>query len=997
MAPPLPNWSHVHWPDIKYTPSWIRRLQMMYRNYWVTEITQNVFVVEDLVLKPYPRATITPPPTPCWTTMPTQVSWDTVPIIHPGRSSMWGAFGVDLWFYLILLCYFFFLLAIGGFAWYFLRGCGGGGGGDGPGSGPGFGSNGGKRRFGGPGGKKGKRKEPLFPFYGSYLTITKKALIAKVNGTSSSNHGNEVDGNSPPPMPGYGSALFYRPWSVFVNNTRLLVGTRVSHEFPVDDNCILNVVISIPVPPSTPQKSAPSNHEDLSLGYDDAAPSTGNDPSSGEDDASDSWIDDNASIGDFDNQHGDLPNSSGHHCSPSSTDNLARLRRLDDRFRRGNNSPATSLLRNIIWLFVYTVVSFLILGALLNIFGSEHPNGQCWTRSSYFLFAARRDRRPYMAIGFFLCFALFGLIVLFGREEITDWFWMIHSYAGEISWSLFEALPLVPSSIWNGLLVLYAWLLLLWEFYRHPDSPYKTLTISIVLSVGAIVLFLLDQRNSPKLKNTLGRIHSGWEGLSFSKTKDLAFDWTRVITFIRQSCWPVIQSLTGAAFSLVGHLLGLFCKGVWVVAKFIFEQQQAYNRGNDQYIAQLQRELADTKDQLIVKTQHEEDRYREVIKANNNWESDLEKLKQAKKEIAGLKRKNAVLSQQAQEAESDQPQIKASTQDASLEKENTVLRSTVERLKSRNAILSSNNKVLDKSRAENERLKARLMAVESQLKAAESKPKPQQTPSTKAPMTGKDGDEQAGNGTAQQNNNTSGASSGSQGSGQQRQPFGDKKQQLGTNGPKLEEADKESSVGTAKKEEPVDASQSHSQSGNQEPSEDQQPSGGAKPSQDDKPSAEKAQPKPSVSHSDRFNSSFPGGYSIVPTRADGLLCGYYAIIESLKAMDFKPLPEIDEFEKSFEDPEVRKALNFGLETGEILNSNWFGPDQLAVILRHCGEQRGRQLQLGYITDDDLLQVEFHERSADPETVIVWIHNSKGAHWSGLRQGNIKPKAAKKTI
>ncbi|KAL8706374.1 MAG: hypothetical protein Q9201_000582 [Fulgogasparrea decipioides] len=1162
MAPPIPNWSHVRWPDIhldreylRYTLPWIRRLQIMYKNYWVTEVTQNVFVVEDFVLKPDPHATITPPPTPSWTrTMPMEANWDIVPVIHPGRSSMWGAFGVDLSFYFVFLCYFLFLLAIGGCACYFLRGRGGG---DGSGSGPGFGGNGGKGGLGGPGGKDGpggkgrKKKEPLFPFY-SNPTITKKALRAKVNGTSSSNHGNGVDGNCPPPASGYGNALLHRPWSVFVNNARVLVGTSVSHEFSVDDDWILNVVTNIPGPQSTPQKGALSDPKVPSSGDGDNAPSTGNGPPSGEDDDLDSWIDDTASLSDLDSQQGDLLDSSGHHSSASSMDDLswvacipnagypglmARLRRLEVRINRANNPSATLLLCNVIWLFVWTMVSFLSLVVLLSISGFEFTNDRCWTRSSYlrgipwyhpnaqclsnsdlterivsgtiasvgsysFLTARRHRCSPHMAAGFFLCFVSFGLIALLGREGITDWCRMMHGYAEESSWSLFEALSLVPFWIWNRLLVLYAWLLLLWEYYRHTDSLYKSLAICIVLSVGAIVCFSLGQQDSPRLNVMFGKIqweHPGWIALVSSKIKDLAFVWSKVITFIRQSCWPRIKALTGVACNLVGHLLGWFCKGVWGVAVFVFEQQKAYNRRNDQYIAQLERELSDTKEELTVKTKHEKARYREVIQANNNWEADIEKLEQVEKErdcykkdlakqvklyetlrqnrpemtlldprtfsnpaafttavrellakhaaeldeseqkhknrvsqlegkhkkdlwfhknlllktseeaqkrLAELERKNAFLSHQVQEAGSFQPQAKTTAPTADLQKENRFLRLTVESLKSRNAALNTNNKVLDKSRAENEVLKAQLKAMERKLKEAGSKLKPQQTPVTsgiKEPTAGRNGDEQTDNGVSWQTNNTSGANpaqapGGAEQQGQvedQGSAAADKKQQPGTNDPEPEEADKGSSVGTVKKEEPTDEqSQSQSSSGDQEPSKDPQPSGGDKPSHDEEFSADKAQPKPSVSHSDRFNNSFPDGYSIVPTRADGLLCGYYAIIESLKAMDFKPLSEIDELKKSFKDPEVQKALEEGLETGEILNTDFFGGDQLAIILRHWGEQRGRQLQLGFITNDDLQLLQFHERQDDPDTIIVWIHNSAGVHWSGLRQGNIKPKAAK---
>lgn len=183
---------------------------------------------------------------------------------------------------------------------------------------------------------------------------------------------------------------------------------------------------------------------------------------------------------------------------------------------------------------------------------------------------------------------------------------------------------------------------------------------------------------------------------------------------------------------------------------------------------------------------------------------------------------------------------------------------------------------------------------------------------------------------------------------------------------------------------------SEPQSETQQPPQAQKSSEDAKPAQNGESSTSKAQPKPPPSATEQFDLSFPNGYAVVETDSEDFLCGFFAIIESLKAMGVRRPPTVDELYKAFEDKEVEADLTAGMTTEEILNKNWFGGDQLARILRCWGEQTGQDIRLGYLTetaDGSVIApiLLWHPRESDPGIVTVWIHNALGVHWSGLRR------------
>ncbi|KAL8712889.1 MAG: hypothetical protein Q9225_006873 [Loekoesia sp. 1 TL-2023] len=192
-----------------------------------------------------------------------------------------------------------------------------------------------------------------------------------------------------------------------------------------------------------------------------------------------------------------------------------------------------------------------------------------------------------------------------------------------------------------------------------------------------------------------------------------------------------------------------------------------------------------------------------------------------------------------------------------------------------------------------------------------------------------------------------------------------------------------------------------------------QPSSGAnKPSENDKPSGtQDPTGKKEQSHEERFKAVFPHGHEIIQTESSGLQCGYYAVIATIKAMhaDITP-PTVEELMVSFNSEDCQTNLKRGLVEGEELNTNFFGSDQVAVILSHWGAQRGLNIHLGYIKKipylDEAKNGPRYEKPIvieTPEeegykTLDVWIeHNGMQgltAHWSGLKPKSGDPSAAK---
>ena len=96
-----------------------------------------------------------------------------------------------------------------------------------------------------------------------------------------------------------------------------------------------------------------------------------------------------------------------------------------------------------------------------------------------------------------------------------------------------------------------------------------------------------------------------------------------------------------------------------------------------------------------------------------------------------------------------------------------------------------------------------------------------------------------------------------------------------------------------------------------------------------------------------FNCAFSYGFEVIPTRSAGLLCDFYAVIESITAM-FSDLlcPTVEQLQDIFQSEEyIEAATPFGL-----MNTNQFGVDQVSAVLHLWAEGHSMDVQLGYILE-----------------------------------------------
>ncbi|KAK1515355.1 hypothetical protein CPAR01_16776 [Colletotrichum paranaense] len=135
-------------------------------------------------------------------------------------------------------------------------------------------------------------------------------------------------------------------------------------------------------------------------------------------------------------------------------------------------------------------------------------------------------------------------------------------------------------------------------------------------------------------------------------------------------------------------------------------------------------------------------------------------------------------------------------------------------------------------------------------------------------------------------------------------------------------------------------------------------------------------------------TTFPDGWVTIPTEANELMCGLYAIRHSLQHQ----LPHLDV-------PTIQDLLDIYRELAtqnlafEMDNENMFRADQLAAILREFGrrQQQSIDLQLGYVLANGLVALVFPEET---DSTTLWIHNTndqadswRNAHWEGMATKN----------
>ena len=118
-----------------------------------------------------------------------------------------------------------------------------------------------------------------------------------------------------------------------------------------------------------------------------------------------------------------------------------------------------------------------------------------------------------------------------------------------------------------------------------------------------------------------------------------------------------------------------------------------------------------------------------------------------------------------------------------------------------------------------------------------------------------------------------------------------------------------------------------------------------------------------------FWTSFPHGWRTIPTSMDGLLCGFFAVINSMRAQyPSLPCPTLEELQGIFEE----QAREFA-EVFDMCNTYDFSIDQVAAVVYRWGQERGLNLRIGYVEEGSTpLLVSHPDEGGDVR--VVWIHN-----------------------
>ena len=132
-----------------------------------------------------------------------------------------------------------------------------------------------------------------------------------------------------------------------------------------------------------------------------------------------------------------------------------------------------------------------------------------------------------------------------------------------------------------------------------------------------------------------------------------------------------------------------------------------------------------------------------------------------------------------------------------------------------------------------------------------------------------------------------------------------------------------------------------------------------------------------------FERAFPNGYEIMTTSKQGLLCGIFAVISSMKAQHpFKTPPTETELLNTVKDLRPRWLTEWGLD-----NTNNFTIDQLGCIMLEWGKRHKLNLTVGYLAETSPTLLLYPDMEGHIDT--IWIHNDgkwdRGiGHYSGLR-------------
>lgn len=135
-------------------------------------------------------------------------------------------------------------------------------------------------------------------------------------------------------------------------------------------------------------------------------------------------------------------------------------------------------------------------------------------------------------------------------------------------------------------------------------------------------------------------------------------------------------------------------------------------------------------------------------------------------------------------------------------------------------------------------------------------------------------------------------------------------------------------------------------------------------------------------------STPPMSWKIIDTPGDYNLCGFYAVIGSLKAqMPDLPVPTVQDLLDTYNGSEMatRNAAS------GLTNTDYFGADQVAGTLYEWALLQGVNIQLGCLIDRGTPLLLSTQTSDADNVRVLWIHNDNaseldeklGNHFSGL--------------
>ena len=169
-----------------------------------------------------------------------------------------------------------------------------------------------------------------------------------------------------------------------------------------------------------------------------------------------------------------------------------------------------------------------------------------------------------------------------------------------------------------------------------------------------------------------------------------------------------------------------------------------------------------------------------------------------------------------------------------------------------------------------------------------------------------------------------------------------------------------------------------------------------------------------------FSKTFPGGFDIIPTASTDAQCGFYAVIESIKAMNLSrttrplPVPSCADLLAAYKSHDVQQfylesyaAIELSNEDTaiELGRTGFFSVEQVFQALDHWAstKDRGLKFQIGYLKQHGPQEQAYQppqlvgcKHDDDPDCIVVWLHHngagedSRLAHYSGMRNHTPRP-------